>query len=470
MGGSSGGGYSAPTQQELQQQTLQNQLLQMQIADEMSKKQQQTYEQSAPYVNAQAAEKSAAGLRDYTTAKTNALMAGQNNIKNAFNDLGEPGGATPYLAALQADADKLSYHAGADAVTTPSGSFDEATYLAANPDVAAAVAQGKFASGKAHYDAIGNTENRQGTTGSATSPHGTDWWDDPSTLATKDYIGNAISDIRTGRKDTARDTAASLGQQRLAGMGLDADTTSLLSNLFNTQLGTAYTNAGTSANDYSGVFNADAILDSVTSQERNARRTGYTNQTRALFGGVDPNSDFDDTADDSYINDIVGRSYSDAFNSLERAKARGSLTDTGYNAGLSYLGDQNKTALSTAQTLGGAVLERDRGALSGIKNNALTTAGGWDFGQSFDPNKYLTDYATKKGSLTEGLGGEISSALAGQNWFNVGDVLTKAGYAQGAQNVKPLQSGFQTPALATLQDERKKNAASERGLGGTGVF
>jgi hypothetical protein len=253
-------------------------------------------------------------------------------------------------------------------------------------------------------------------------------------------------------------------------MGLDADTTAKLHGLYDTKLGTAYTNAGTASNDYTGVFDPDAILNSVVDTERSSKRGGYTTATRAAFGGVDPEKDFADTADDSYINDIVGRSFTDAHSALDRAKARGSLTDTGYGAGLSYLGDQNTAALTNAQALGGAVLTRDRGTLSGIKNDALTTAGGWDFGQKFDPNSYLDQYNTKKGSLTEGLGGEISNALAGQKFFDVGDVLTKAGYAQGAQNVNPLQSGFQTPALGALQAERDKNRGSPRGLGGTGVF
>src|SRR2546427_2816590 len=38
--------------------------------------------------------------------------------------------------------------------------FDETFYLKANPDVAAAVHKGDFASGKAHYEAHGKAERR----------------------------------------------------------------------------------------------------------------------------------------------------------------------------------------------------------------------------------------------------------------------------------------------------------------------
>lgn len=46
--------------------------------------------------------------------------------------------------------------------TTPSASFDEAGYLASNPDVAAAVARGEYKSGQDHYNQRGKDEVRPG--------------------------------------------------------------------------------------------------------------------------------------------------------------------------------------------------------------------------------------------------------------------------------------------------------------------
>lgn len=45
-------------------------------------------------------------------------------------------------------------------VPATDGNFDEAGYLAANPDVAAAVARGDMATGRAHFDAFGRAEGR----------------------------------------------------------------------------------------------------------------------------------------------------------------------------------------------------------------------------------------------------------------------------------------------------------------------
>jgi hypothetical protein len=47
-------------------------------------------------------------------------------------------------------------------VVAPAPSWNEALYLAANPDVAAAVARKDFKSGREHYDLAGRAERRQG--------------------------------------------------------------------------------------------------------------------------------------------------------------------------------------------------------------------------------------------------------------------------------------------------------------------
>ena len=47
-------------------------------------------------------------------------------------------------------------------VPTPAPSWNEALYLAVNPDVAAAIARKEFKSGREHYELAGRAERRQG--------------------------------------------------------------------------------------------------------------------------------------------------------------------------------------------------------------------------------------------------------------------------------------------------------------------
>lgn len=467
-----------------------------------------------PSRQAQRASDKATWQSGVNTAKNTALQ----NVRNQFANIGDAHAADPYLAAIEADYGGLHYRDGTDysidpnyvapvaaPYVAPDTSWNEQAYLAANPDVANSYGFGRrnepayFQSGLDHYNRIGKNENRAGVTpgyGGTPLPAapaapvakptyigGTaDSYDDPNQFSGKDYgtyagvtkadgtQAESINDIRTKRKDAAFSTSLNDTNSRLYGSGLNADDQSLLFGKIRSKFDNLYNAAGLSADDYSGAFDGNAVYDDVLSTERTNRRGSYTTQARAAFNGVDPNADFADTADDGYISDIIGRQYGDAEGALSRARARGALTDSGYSAGLNTLGDARTAGTATANALGGAVLTRNRGELDTIKNKAVTDAGAYDFGQTFDPGSYKTQYDTKKGSLTSGLGGEISSALAGQSFFDVGDALTKAGYAQGAQNTNALTSGFTTPAGAAIAGAKDKDKTATRGLGGTGLF
>lgn len=77
----------------------------------------------------------------------------------------------------------LVFNRGALFLSGPGVSFyDEATYLANNPDVAAAVQAGVLTSGRAHYDAFGRAEGRSGL----------DWFDEDYYLTQYTDIADAV--------------------------------------------------------------------------------------------------------------------------------------------------------------------------------------------------------------------------------------------------------------------------------------
>lgn len=433
-------------------------------------------------------------VKDWTTSRDTNYNTTRRGIQQQFADLGTPDAAAPYLSALDADYQGMKYTPGTDYsydpnTTATSGKWDEAGYLAKHPDVAANIAATNsnpknvsdpnyWHSGLDFYNAIGASSPgyMEPNYGKADTSQGilggtADTFDDPNMFTTKDYgVDKAITGVRQGRKDSAFNTAKSTALGRLDNMHLGMDDYAPLVGQLDSKWNSLYNLAGTSANDYSSAFDPNAVLDSVLGNERTGRRAQYTTAAKSAFSGLDPNLQLGDTADDSYINDIIGTKYADATGAVDRAYKRGALTDVGYNAGLNTLGKQKSAGEATAQTLGGAVLTRDRTGLSDIKNSAVTDAGGWDFGQSYDPGKYTEQYNTKLGSIQGGLGGEISSALQGQNFFDVGEALNAGGYAQGAQNTAALTSGFTTPAGMAVAGAREKNKGDTRGLSGTGLF
>lgn len=63
--------------------------------------------------------------------------------------------------AVVCDETRLDSHPGTEATIATDAGFDEAAYLAANPDVAAALATGAFGSGHQHYEQYGQFEGRR---------------------------------------------------------------------------------------------------------------------------------------------------------------------------------------------------------------------------------------------------------------------------------------------------------------------
>lgn len=483
-GGGGGGGVPGPTSGEQEQISLQNQLLQQQIADQAKLKAEEARKLTPEYLNQELLNNRGTKRKEYNTAIDSEYKEITDPIIQRLTDAGMQDRIPGYLAQVRADLGGYGYREGTpysygDEVTTSEAgkvtreNFNEEAYLQANPDVAEGIARGEFQNGAQHFLMRGINEGRLQLIPKTNRPvvQGTqDSYDDPTSLSNKDYLGSVIDDMRSGRKQASYKDAQQVTSDRIRGMGLDWDYGSNLIKQAHDRLANTYQTSGLGANDYSQVFDPNALLDSVLGNERTAKRGQYSVAARTAFGGIDPNTDFADTADDPFISDIVGTQYNDAKGALDRAKARGALTDVGYNSGLTQLGQSKSAADNTAQTLGGAILTRNRNTLSGIKGNAETKAGAWDFGQSFDPNTFLNEYTSKKGALASGLGGEINTALQGQNFFDIGSILTKAGYAQGAQNTPALTEGFTTPAGAAIAAERDKLNKAGRGLGGTGVF
>jgi len=71
-------------------------------------------------------------------------------------------------------------------VPAPAPSWNEALYLAANPDVAAAIARKEFKSGREHYELAGRAERRQG----GFVPND---WDEAEYLRTHQDVAAAVS-------------------------------------------------------------------------------------------------------------------------------------------------------------------------------------------------------------------------------------------------------------------------------------
>ncbi len=205
-----------------------------------------------------------------------------------------------------------------------------------------------------------------------------------------------------------------------------------------------------------GQFFGDSLIDNSLNEVQQGRRTQFTRQARNKFADDEPNSLFADSSDDNIINAILGRQRSEASSALEMARKRGNLDNQGFDAAMARLGEMEKAGRSTAQTLGGSVLSNYRTQLRNVRDDAIAGAGNYQLGDNFDLANFRNRFDNQANDFRGRLEGDVNAALTGQQFFDLGDIITRGGVAQGVTNP--------TIGLSDILAERERVRNANRGV------
>lgn len=209
------------------------------------------------------------------------------------------------------------------------------------------------------------------------------------------------------------------------------------------------------------------IGDNILGAIRNENIRGYQGSINQFAPEGFADQAFASTSDDAIIEAVLGEQFSESSDAIMRARDRGTLNDTGFTYANTNLENQRRAASARLQDIGGGILEGYRGQLGDIASNARTAAGGWDFGDTFDPNTFRTQLEGRQGELSGRLEGDIRNAIGGEQFFNTADLIQKGGVGQGVTNTG---LGAQGGSLLAAMQERKKDEQKQRGLGTQGSF
>lgn len=259
-------------------------------------------------------------------------------------------------------------------------------------------------------------------------------------------------------RDNAYTAAQGTGRGILTGRGLDVDE-------FNPVIDRALTDQKLRIPqgdlNPASYFTTD-VINNALMQEENQRRIRNTGNVNTQFATGFDRSYIPDTADDSYINELLSGQRSSADTALQFAKSRGKLNDTGWNTAQQALSDQERGARSTLNTLGTSILDKNREGLTRIRDKASTAANAYSLGSpKFSVDPFKSEMDTTLEGYRNSLGGDLSNALGGTDLFDVNKILLAGGRAQGPQNLTTANVPGGLP---------RKNPQQDRGLGSTGVF
>lgn len=259
-------------------------------------------------------------------------------------------------------------------------------------------------------------------------------------------------------REAAFNAALGTGRNTLTSRGLDADT---FMDIITRGLSDTKAKIPQGDPNPASYFTSDVINDILTNEENQRRIRGTSTVNREFAPGFD-RSLIPDTADDSYINELLTGQRGQANTSIDFARSRGKLNDAGYNTAMNKLNEQEAGARSTLDTLGGSVLAKNRSSLGGIRDKASSTANAYSLGgPEFDITPFKSELTDAVANYNKNLRGDITNALGGTQLFNVNDILLAGARAQGPQNLTTANVPGVLP---------KRTANLNRGLGSTGVF
>lgn len=206
-----------------------------------------------------------------------------------------------------------------------------------------------------------------------------------------------------------------------------------------------------------------SFVDRVLTGEQTAARDRNTRSVQTAFAPGFERNAVGDTADDAFLDSILEQQYGDTRTTLERARSRGDLNDSGFNAAMRDLDTERGTGRTTLTGIGDTVLGRYRDELTGIGNRAANAASGWNLGSpDFSTDPYTTEFNTARSRQQGSLEGDIRGAVGNTQLFDVGKLLGRGAQVQGATSGEPMD--FVQSAL------NKNKNKTDRGVGSTGVF
>jgi hypothetical protein len=188
------------------------------------------------------------------------------------------------------------------------------------------------------------------------------------------------------------------------------------------------------------------------------QRNQYQNQVRSQL----PRS-LDSHMLDATINQVLNDQGSEVEQAFERGKTRGQLNDVGYQGAEKAFGTKKAAVQAKLQGTGYDLLDTYEGDLKDIRSQALDAASAYDLGETFNFDDYLHDANDVVSRATERLPGQLLGQIGDDPLFNISELLTKGGQAQGAQNLRNLD-------LVEALDRQKQRNAQGRGLGSQGAF
>lgn len=248
-----------------------------------------------------------------------------------------------------------------------------------------------------------------------------------------------------------------IGGQRAQNMGFD-DTYGLL-DTYNNMLSAQRMQVPDISENPGSYFDFNSLWDKSVNQVQSGQQTRLDNEFRSKTPVGWQNNYFADTADDSILDAILGEQYGSAFDTVDAARARGQLSQGGFDNTLRMLDQKKLGARSTLEDMGLGVLGGYRDELTNLSKQFGDKVTNYKLGQQLNLDDFTTAAQSRAGELGNRMRGDIYRAVGDTSLFNVDSLMARGGSQAGVSN-SPLRNAFRDPSITD----------PTRTTGTTGVF
>lgn len=182
-------------------------------------------------------------------------------------------------------------------------------------------------------------------------------------------------------------------------------------------------------------------------QEQSGQRAQHLRALNSFAGDGFATRRITSDSDDDTLAAILQEQRGSADAYIRNLLDRGVVTSSGYNAAKGDLDNQAYGAKARLTEVGNAELERGRGAVNQIANDAKSRASNYTLGDQFDPYETSGQLDNAFADFFANLGGNLRAAIP-TGLFNTSGLANIAGAGMGAQNTV-----FDPKALAGITDD-----------------
>jgi hypothetical protein len=284
------------------------------------------------------------------------------------------------------------------------------------------------------------------------------------------------ADKETGRTRTAAkamqayNDAQNFGNQQLAARGLSADNNYGVLDLYRASIDANRGRIPEITDDPYSFLNAQQAFTDAANTATGTRRRQLKNELAQFADDGFETQAFADTADDQYLNRILGEQYDEALGTVDRSIARGQLGEGARGAAMKRLEDQKRAGNARAQASGLGVLQNYRNELTNEAGRYRKRADSYELGDNFDTENARRSLEGTRTRLGGQLEGDLLNTLGGQSFFDTDTIISKAGSTLGNVNGIGNNNTGNLNNLTAFYDDRNKKSTDQSGATGNGVF